>query len=128
VGEARLVQVWIRPDVPMHPSIRTNAGQIDFVRGTPTQLQGWSVRVRGQVMFLVSPRGWGNGVPAPMRDPKGKHMMLGPIPLTGATLVWEGDDAAIVDKLQRYDSPALTSPTAVPEDVPVLNPKEMGDP
>lgn len=69
-------------------------------------LLGWSVRVRGLAVFLVSPPGWAPGVPLPNRKPDGPRRQFGP--LSGVVLEWEGDDAP--ESMQKYDSLPMMPP------------------
>lgn len=96
------------------------------VANPPPVLDGWGLAIRGAAAFLLSPKGWVHGG---ARSPgKGAVTAIGPIPLAHVTLVWEVDDPANVDKLQRYDLPPMTRAPVVPDEMPALDAKEIGDP
>lgn len=90
------------------------------------RLEGWSLRVRGAVVFLVSPRGWRAGISKNECNPKGPHTLIGPVPMAHAGLEWECDDPDGVDKLQRYDLPPMSKAPPVPDEV-AIDAKNLGD-
>jgi hypothetical protein len=82
----------------------------------PNAMIGWSVRVRGAAVFLVSPPGWEPGLAAAHRKADGPRRTYGPI--KDAICQWEGEDA--VDQLVKYDSEAMGAKAA-----PVLSDEEL---
>lgn len=118
--------VRFRIDHPSLPPPLHNVGKVNVA--TPDhRLDGWGLRVRGAVVFLVSPRGWKQGKHKNECDTKGPVTVIGPIPMAHVTLEWEGDDADAVDKLQRYDLPAMAKAVPVADEMPALDSKEIGD-
>ena len=94
------------PDLPILGS------QSHFYCDKPNApLKGWSVHVRGPVVFLVSPPGWMPGEPSARFDPKGPRRMVGP--LRDCVLFWEGGD---VDAAQKYDGEPMGMPVEVLSD------------
>lgn len=69
-------------------------------------LKGFTVRVRGPVILLVSPAGWVKGEPAGQRDPGGPSRTF-EFPRSECQLEWEG---AIDEAVQKYDSPPIMTP------------------
>lgn len=91
----KLVSIKL-PDLPILRS------QSHFNCGTPPELlRGFSVRVRGRAVFLVSPPGWLPGQPDAIRPPTGPRRTFGPLEAgADCVLQWEGDD---VDACVKYD-------------------------
>lgn len=118
--------VRFRIDHPSLPPPLNSVGKVN-VAAPDYRLDGWGLRVRGAVVFLVSPRGWKQGKHKNECDVKGPVTVIGPIPMAHVTLEWEGDDADAVDKLQRYDLPAMTKAMPVADEMPALDAKEIGD-
>lgn len=93
-----------------------------------TRIAGWSLEIRGAAAFLVSPRGWAQNKHPNEFGNKGLITVVGPIPMAHITCVWEGDDAGIVDKLQRFSSPPFTrAPAPLTADDAPLDAKDLGD-
>lgn len=90
----KLVSIKL-PDLPILRS------QSHFNCDAPPEiLRGWSVKVRGRAVFLVSPPGWLPGQPAAIRK-HGERRIFGPLEAgTDCVLQWEGDD---VDACVKYD-------------------------
>lgn len=111
-----------------HPPMLPPFNTLSWVQvaNPPPVLDGWSLAIRGAAAFLISPRGWVHG--SSSRAPNGPVSAIGPIPLAHVTLVWELEDAALVDKLQRYDLAPMKRAAVVPDEMPVLDAKEIGDP
>ena len=70
------------------------------------KVKAWRVAVRGPAVFLVSPPGWVAGKALHEYDEKGPRRVI-EVPRTECVLQWETDDVAEVDKLQRFDAPAM---------------------
>ena len=90
--------------LPDHPVLRSLSHF--YCANPPPILKGFTVKVRGKAVFLVSPRGWERDLTEHQRKPDGPRRTFGPI--DGVHLQWEGDD---VDAVLKYDSP----PMGVPE-------------
>ena len=72
-----------------------------FCDRPPEVLRGWSVKVRGRAVFLVSPRGWAHGETGAQRNVNGPRRTFGPLEAgKDCVLLWDGDD---VDSLAKYD-------------------------
>lgn len=84
------------PDLPILRS------QSHFLCSAPPAiLKGFSVRVRGRAVFLVSPRGWASDVNEHQRNKDGPRRTFGPLEAgTDCVLQWEGDD---VEACAKYD-------------------------
>lgn len=123
---ARLIAFRVRPDAAL-PQPFHSLGLVEFDRPAAL-LYGFHVAVRGSHLFLVSPRGWKPNLPSTQWKADGKRRLFGPVPMSSVTLVWEAVDEAAVDKLQRYDSPPMEPPKPQGEELPQIDPKEMGDP
>lgn len=121
---ARLVSFYVHPEHRLPPPLQHN-GLVHV--DSPGQLAGWGVEVRGATMFLVSPPGWTNSVPAVQWKKDGPRTVYGPIPLAHVTLIWQGA-APDVDKLQRYSLPEMKLAKPAAETAPTIDPKEIGDP
>jgi len=92
----KLVSIKL-PDLPILRS------QSHFNCATPPEiLRGWSVKVRGRAVFLVSPPGWLPGQPAAIRPRNGERRTFGPLEADGekCVLQWEGDD---IEACAKYD-------------------------
>lgn len=104
-----------------------NLNQVIHTANPAGHLDGWSIRIRGASVFLITPRGWTRERSHGSRngfDPKGPFKAF-ELPRSEFTFEWECDDMDAVDKLQRYDSPPMTFKRAEPE--PVVD-ATMGDP
>lgn len=122
----RLVGFRVRPDAALaRPFDRV---ELVIMEQPEAKLIGWSVCVRGSVVFFVSPRGWKYGRPVNEWRKDGPHVVVGPVPMSSITLSWESADPAGVDKLARYDSPPMQAQRPAGEELPQIDPKELGDP
>lgn len=122
----RLVGFRVRPDAAL-PRPLDRIGLVNM-QLPEMALVGWSVHVRGSVVFFISPRGWKYGQTANTWPRDGKLTIVGPVPMSSITLSWEADSPDAVDKLQRYDSPPMQAPKPVGDELPQIDPKELGDP
>lgn len=87
-----------------------------------TVLDGFSIAVRGGVVFLISPPGWGLGISVHERKPDGPRRVF-EIPRTQVLIQWETDDASAIDKaMQRADTPPMYRVREA-EEVPVALPE-----
>lgn len=118
--------VRFRIDHPSLPPPLNTFGTVTVDR-PDARLEGWGLAVRGAAVFLISPRGWQLSAARPLWNSSGPVTAIGPIPMAHVTLVWEGDDASIVDKLQRFDLPPMVKSAPAPEEKVVLDAKELGD-
>lgn len=124
----RLVRMkYTGPALPSGPPLHGMVAQ-DFTRDIHPTLEGWSMSFRGAAAFLVSPAGWSHGKKLSECSGKGKVHVIGPIPMVHLLCEWEGDDAGLVDKIQRFDTSPFARIAAAPSDTTALDPKEMGDP
>jgi hypothetical protein len=89
-----------------------------YTNAPPNNLRGWSVKVRGRAVFLVSPPGWEPGKPLANLDPKGARRTVGPLEAgKECVLFWEGGD---VDAVAKYDGDPMGAPLE-----PVLSDEEI---
>lgn len=107
------------------PGMPAMSSQVVSCDACEARLVGWSIAIRGAAAFFISPPGWIIGSHPNTLTGKGKVQVFGPVPLTHMTCVWEGDDATVLDRLQRVDVPPMKMrPVAVEATV---DSKEMGD-
>lgn len=119
----RLVGFLIRRDAELPaPFDRT---QLVNMRQPEARHIGWSARVRGQVVFFVSPKGWVRGRAVNEWPKDGPVTILGPVPMSSITLIWEGED---IGKCQSYDSPPMQAARPQADEQPQIDPKDLGDP
>lgn len=105
--------------------------QISADKSSP--MDGWRVSIRGNVVFLISPKGWVHGQPANRWDPEGTAQTH-EFPRTHCFFHWEGSDTELAEfaKHGKFDSPPFGPP---PPPVTVeppgilgnLDPAQMGD-
>lgn len=105
-----------------------NLNQVVNTANPPGPLDGWSIRIRGASVFLITPRGWTRD-----RSSGSRHAFDGKapckvfeLPRQEFTFEWECDDMDAVDKMQRYDSAPMQFAKREPADV-AADPT-MGDP
>jgi len=81
----------------------------------PANLKGFSIRVRGRAVFLVSPPGWTNEKRLPSQhDPKGPRRMFGPFEAGAECIMqWDSDD---IDAAAKYDGEPMGMPVEVLSD------------
>lgn len=91
------------------------------------RIEGWSLEIRGAAAFLVSPRGWKQGTTFRELTGKGELTVVGPLPMQHVTCAWAGDDANIVDKLQRFTSPPFARAAPVQPEERAVDAKDLGD-
>ena len=70
------------------------------------RMRGWHISIRGPAVCLVSPPGWALNRPLESLDKTGPRRVF-ELPRAMCVLQWETNDPDEVDKLQRYDSPAM---------------------
>ena len=105
-----------------------NLNMVIHVDTPPGHLDGWSLRIRGPRVLLITPRGWTRDRSSGSRhgmDPKGRHRVF-ERPRTEFTFEWDTDDLEALDKLDRYDLAPMQIKRPEPE--PGASDPTMGDP
>lgn len=90
------------------PAIPGSLGALGIVVcADPTpKMRGWRVAIRGPAVFLISPCGWEPGKALPLLDKSGPRRIV-EVPRSECVMQWETDDVAEIEKLQRFDAPAM---------------------
>lgn len=84
---------------------------------------GWTVSIRGNAVFVISPAGWSRDKPASQWRADGPRRVF-EVPRSKVTLEWDIDDAKALDKdVARWDELMVRRVA----EVPAVNLKEVGD-
>ena len=117
---------------PKIPGMRAGALTTIDCDSPHGSLVDWSISVRGQSVFFISPPGWDHRfVSSPhMRDTKGP-VQIHEVPRQDATLSWTGDAADIEAALKsmKYDSGPLRpfTPPVEESDEASIPAHQLGD-
>jgi hypothetical protein len=88
-----------------------NIGHVECAAPTD-RWEGWSLQIRGPMVYLVSPRGWVRGLKLhEIKGSRGPRTVLD-IPKSAVRLIWECDEFE-ADKIAKFDSLLFKRPVAV---------------
>lgn len=69
-------------------------------------MRDWSISIRGERVYVVSPRGWALGLNSNQWSTNGPRKVF-PIAISECRMEWEGDVDAVSKLMVRYDSGPL---------------------
>lgn len=87
-----------------------NIGEVDWLKPSD-RWGGWVVRLRGPLVYLVSPRGWTTGIKPHLFNAKGPRLVL-QFPVSAVRIVFDAAEDLDTDKMGKYDSAPVPMPVS----------------